>query len=95
MTQQLAEVHFPQREERTAHLETDRQAQATLAALIARDAPGTRAYRVRWSQGETQVLELGVGQVDAVRELAPAGASVSVVPDLAGLDRVVRIGTAP
>jgi pimeloyl-ACP methyl ester carboxylesterase len=61
MTQQLAEVHFPQREERTAHLETDRQAQATRAALIARDAPGTRAYRVRWSQGETQVLELGVG----------------------------------
>ena len=61
MTQQLAEVHFPQREQRTAHLESDRQAQATLAALIARDAPETRAYRVRWSQGETQVLDLGAG----------------------------------
>jgi pimeloyl-ACP methyl ester carboxylesterase len=61
MTQRLAEVHFPQREKCTTHLETDRQAQATLAALIARDAPGTRTYRVRWSRGETQVLELGVG----------------------------------
>ncbi len=41
--------------------------------------------------GATLVLELGVDQVDAVRRLAPVGASVSVVPDLAGLDRVVRI----
>jgi release factor glutamine methyltransferase len=40
------------------------------------------------------LLELGVGQAEAVRALAPAGASVSVVPDLAGLDRVVRIGMA-
>ena len=38
------------------------------------------------------LLELGVDQVDAIRSLAPAGASVSVVPDLAGLERVVRIG---
>lgn len=38
------------------------------------------------------LLELGVDQVDAVRALSPAGASASVVPDLAGLDRVVRIG---
>lgn len=40
------------------------------------------------------LLELGVDQVGAVRELAPGGASVSVVPDLAGLDRVVRVGMA-
>lgn len=40
------------------------------------------------------LLELGVGQVEAVRALAPPGASVSVVPDLAGLERVVRIGMA-
>jgi release factor glutamine methyltransferase len=38
------------------------------------------------------LLELGVDQVDAIRSLAPAGASVSVVPDLANLERVVRIG---
>ncbi len=45
----------------------------------------------RASSGATALLELGVGQVDAVTALAPAGASVCVVPDLAGLDRVVRI----
>jgi len=45
----------------------------------------------RASSGATALLELGVGQVDAVTALAPAGASVTVVPDLAGLDRVVRI----
>ena len=39
----------------------------------------------------TLILELGVGQVEAVRALVPAGASVSVVPDLAALERVVRI----
>ena len=32
------------------------------------------------------------GQVEAIRAIAPGGASVEVVPDLAGLDRVVRIG---
>jgi release factor glutamine methyltransferase len=42
--------------------------------------------------GATIILELGFDQVDAIRDLAPAGASVTVVPDLAGLDRVVRIG---
>ena len=41
--------------------------------------------------GATLVLELGVDQVEAIRQLAPVGASVSVVPDLAGLDRVVRM----
>jgi release factor glutamine methyltransferase len=51
-----------------------------LGELPARAAPGATAH-----------LEIGVGQVDAVAALAPPGASVSVVPDLAGLDRVVRI----
>jgi len=45
----------------------------------------------RMAAGGTLLLELGVGQVEAVRALVPAGASVEVVPDLAGLDRVVRI----
>ena len=54
-----------------------------LASLPSRVAPSASV-----------ILELGVGQVEAVRALAPAGASVSVVPDLAGLDRVVRIGMA-
>jgi release factor glutamine methyltransferase len=39
----------------------------------------------------TVLLELGVNQVDAIRAIVPAGAAVTVVPDLAGLDRVVRI----
>jgi release factor glutamine methyltransferase len=47
--------------------------------------PGRAAARA------TALLELGVGQVDEIRALAPPGASVTVVPDLAGLDRVVRV----
>lgn len=41
--------------------------------------------------GCTVFLEIGAEQADAVVALVPAGASVSVVPDLAGLDRVVRV----
>lgn len=48
----------------------------------------------RATPSATVFLELGVGQVEAVSALAPGEASVSVVPDLAGLDRVVRIGLA-
>lgn len=48
----------------------------------------------RAAPGATVLLELGVDQVDGIRELAPARASVTVVPDLAGFDRVVRIGLA-
>jgi pimeloyl-ACP methyl ester carboxylesterase len=39
----------------------DRELESAQAALLARYAPDTRARRVRWSQGETQVLELGAG----------------------------------
>jgi len=45
----------------------------------------------RAAPGATVFLEIGVGQADVIARLAPARASVSVVPDLAGLDRVVRI----
>lgn len=38
-----------------------RQAEAAQAALLAKHAPETRVRRVTWSQGETQVLELGDG----------------------------------
>ncbi len=44
--------------------------------------------------GATLLLEIGAGQSIAVTELAPAGASVTVAADLAGIDRVVRIGLA-
>lgn len=45
----------------------------------------------RAAASATALLETGVGQAEAVRALAPAGTSVTVVPDLAGLDRVVRV----
>ena len=45
----------------------------------------------RAASGATVLLEIGVDQAEAVSGLAPAGASVSIVPDLAGLDRVVRV----
>ncbi len=49
------------------------------------EAPGHAA------PGATLILELGMDQVETIRGLVPAVASVSVVPDLAGLDRVVRL----
>ena len=39
----------------------------------------------------TVLLETGVDQADAIRDMAPEGATVGVVPDLAGMDRVVRV----
>ena len=50
------------------------------------------ALPTRAAPGATVFLEIGIGQGDAIRALAPAGWSVSVVPDLAGLDRVMRLG---
>ncbi len=41
--------------------------------------------------GATVLLEIGVGQGGAIAALARSGATVSVVPDLAGLDRVLRV----
>jgi release factor glutamine methyltransferase len=45
----------------------------------------------RAAAGATVLLEIGVGQAREIGELAPPDASVSVVPDLAGLDRVLRV----
>ena len=39
----------------------DRDLEKAQAALLARFAPNTRVRRIRWSQGETQVFELGTG----------------------------------
>jgi release factor glutamine methyltransferase len=41
--------------------------------------------------GAACLLEVGAGQADAVRAMAPAGASVSSLADLAGIERIVRI----
>jgi release factor glutamine methyltransferase len=48
----------------------------------------------RLAPAGTILLEIGSGQSAAVTALAPGGASVSVTADLAGIDRVVRIGLA-
>ena len=42
--------------------EPDRELEQAQAALLARFAPETRVRRIRWSQGETQVFELGAGR---------------------------------
>ena len=39
----------------------DRQMETARAALLARYAPETKIRRLRWSQGETQLMELGAG----------------------------------
>ncbi|MGI8658315.1 MAG: N5-glutamine methyltransferase family protein [Candidatus Limnocylindria bacterium] len=41
--------------------------------------------------GATVLLEIGVGQAAEVAGLSPRGAGVAIVPDLAGLDRIVRV----
>ncbi len=45
----------------------------------------------RAAPNATVLLEIGVGQATDVAALGPAGAVLSIVPDLAGLDRVVRL----
>ena len=49
----------------------------------------------RAAPGASVLLEIGAGQASAVAAMAPAGASVSVVADLARIDRVARIQLAP
>ena len=46
----------------------------------------------RAAPGAVVLLEIGIGQAEAVAGIAPGGASVATVPDLAGIGRVVRIG---
>lgn len=57
-----------------------------LLRRLLRDAP--RSTR----PGATLLLELGAGQAAAIRAMAPPGAAVEVREDLAGVERVVRIG---
>jgi len=45
----------------------------------------------RVAAGGSVLLEVGAGQASAVAAMAPAGASVSTLPDLAGIKRVVRL----
>jgi release factor glutamine methyltransferase len=51
----------------------------------------------RLAAGGVALLEIGAGQADEVRQLSadlPMAAHVSALPDLAGIERVIRIARA-
>jgi pimeloyl-ACP methyl ester carboxylesterase len=70
--------------------ESDRELEKAQAALLARFAPETRVRRIRWSQGETQVFELGVGSPLLYVHGGLSGA-FEVVPILAALAEGHRV----
>jgi pimeloyl-ACP methyl ester carboxylesterase len=67
-----------------------RQVEAAYAALIARYAPDTRIRRLRWSQGETRVLELGDGP-PLLYVHGGLGGAFEIVPILPALARSHRV----
>src|SRR5438093_4740041 len=71
----------------------DRELETAQAALLARYAPETRVRRVRWSHGETQVLELGAGSPLLLVHGGGDGAFewVPILPALARTRRVLAV----
>ena len=76
-----------------ANIEMDQQSQDAQAALLSHYAPRTRVRRVRWSQGETRVLELGTGSPLLLVHggLSSVSEWVPVLPALARSHRVIAI----
>jgi pimeloyl-ACP methyl ester carboxylesterase len=70
--------------------ERDRELEKAQAALLARFAPDTRVSRIRWSQGETQLLELGDGPPLLLVHGGADGA-FEWVPILSALARTRRV----
>jgi len=70
--------------------ELDRELAKVQAALLARYAPDTRVRRIRWSQGETQLFELGTGSPLLYVHGGLSGA-FEVVPILAALAENHRV----
>ena len=68
----------------------DRELEKAQAALLARFAPDTRVRRIRWSQGETQLFELGTGP-PLLYVHGGLGGAFEVVPILAGLAATHRV----
>jgi pimeloyl-ACP methyl ester carboxylesterase len=70
--------------------ELDRGLEKAQAALLARFAPDARVRRIRWSQGETQLFELGAGPPLLYVHGGLSGA-FEVVPILAALAEKHRV----
>ncbi len=70
--------------------ELDRELEQAQAALLARFAPDARVRRVRWSQGETQLFELGAGP-PLLYVHGGLGGAFEVVPILAALAENHRV----
>src|SRR4029453_13184775 len=73
--------------------ELDRQVGKAQAALLTRFAPDTRVRRIRWSQGETQLLEIGDGPPLLLVHGGGDGAFewVPILPQLARSMRVLAV----
>ncbi len=75
--------------------ELDRELDRAQASLLARFAPETRIRRIRWSQGETQVFELGTGSpllyvhggLSGAYEVAPILAALAESHRVLAVDR--------
>jgi pimeloyl-ACP methyl ester carboxylesterase len=68
----------------------DRELEAAQAALLARFAPNTRVRRIAWTQGETQIFELGTGS-PLLYVHGGLGGGYEVVPILAALAEYHRV----
>ena len=70
--------------------ELDRELETAQAALLARFAPDTRVRRIRWSQGYTQLFELGSGP-PLLYVHGGLGGAYEVLPILAALAEAHRV----
>jgi len=70
--------------------ELERELEKAQAALLARFAPETRVHRIRWSQGETQLYELGTGP-PLLYVHGGLGGAYELVPILAALAETHRV----
>jgi 2-hydroxy-6-oxonona-2,4-dienedioate hydrolase len=68
----------------------DRESAEAQAALLAQFAPDTRVRRIRWSQGETQLFELGTG-APLLYVHGGLGGAYEVVPILGALAENHRV----